>query len=89
MNQTNATTRSTLALLRALVPQRELSHYEALRIAELQANRRYSNSSTSRRAPSLMRSYERTELPRVRIERESWLPVSGPPTGTAATGSSA
>jgi Zn-dependent peptidase ImmA (M78 family) len=73
MNQ-NTTTRSTLALLRALVPQRELSFHESLRIAELQANRLLElfDVQTNAVPDEIV-----TDLPRVRIDRERQLPVSG------------
>jgi Zn-dependent peptidase ImmA (M78 family) len=71
---TNSNTRSVLALLRGLVPQRQLTFNEALRIAELQANHlleHFSINTTS--VPDEIIS----ELPRIKIERERSLPVSG------------
>jgi IrrE N-terminal-like domain len=69
-----AAERAVLAMLRGLVPQRPLSPWETLRIAELQANR-------------LLRHFEIDavpvpeeiigELPRIRVVREPGLPVSG------------
>ena len=76
MNRTDTTitTRSTLALLRGLVPQRELTYHEALRIAELQANRLLELFAIRTDA---VPDEIITDLPRIRIEREYWLPVSG------------
>jgi predicted transcriptional regulator len=73
MNQ-NTNTTSTLALLRSLVPRRTLNFHEALRIAELQANRllQIFDVQTSAVPDEIV-----SELPRLRIERETWLPVSG------------
>ncbi len=71
---TNTNARSVLALLRGLVPQRQLTFNEALRIAELQANRLLEHFSIDTAAvPDEIVS----ELPRIRIEREHSLPVSG------------
>jgi Zn-dependent peptidase ImmA (M78 family) len=71
-NNTNA--RSVLALLRGLVPQRQLTFNEALRIAELQANHLLEHFSIDTAAvPDEIVS----ELPRIKIERERSLPVSG------------
>ena len=71
-NNTNA--RSVLAILRGLVPQRQLTFNEALRIAELQANHLLEHFSIDTAAvPDEIVS----ELPRIRIERERSLPVSG------------
>jgi predicted transcriptional regulator len=70
--RTNA--RSVLALLRGLVPQRQLTFNEALCIAELQANHLLENFSINTTAvPDEIVS----ELPRIKIERERSLPVSG------------
>jgi Zn-dependent peptidase ImmA (M78 family) len=78
MNRTptsNTTTpQSTLALLRALVPKRELTLGEALRIAELQANRLLEHFAIRTDA---VPDEIVTELPRIRVERERSLPVSG------------
>jgi Zn-dependent peptidase ImmA (M78 family) len=76
MNRTDTTTtnRSTLALLRGLVPQRELNFNETLRIAELQANRLLEHFAIRTDA---VPDEIITDLPRIRIEREYWLPVSG------------
>lgn len=71
---TNTATRSVLALLRGLVPQRRLTHSEALVIAELQANRLLEHFSI---ATTAVPDEIITELPRIRIERESGFPVSG------------
>jgi Zn-dependent peptidase ImmA (M78 family) len=71
-NNTNA--RSVLAILRGLVPQRQLTFNEALRIAELQANHLLEHFSIDSAAvPDEIVS----ELPRIKIERERSLPVSG------------
>lgn len=66
--------RSVLALLRGLVPRRPLTHHETLRIAELQANRllEYFGITTNSVPDEII-----TELPRIRVEREHGLPVSG------------
>ena len=57
---------SVLAQLRTLVPQRDLSPSEALRIAELQANRLLQHFQIiSDRVPEEIV----TELPRIRIEQ--------------------
>src|SRR5437867_2132075 len=67
-------TRSVLALLRGLVPQRRLTLSEALLIAELQANRLLEHFSImTTAAPDEIV----TELPRIKIEHERALPVSG------------
>jgi IrrE N-terminal-like domain len=66
--------RSVLALLRSLVPQRRLTFGESLRIAELQANRLLRHFEID--APPVPDEVV-TELPRIRIEREHGLPVSG------------
>src|SRR5581483_10480266 len=69
----NDTHRSVLASLRALVPKRPLAPYEALRIAELQANKLLEHFDVSTVAlPEEIIS----ELPRIRVIREP-LPVSG------------
>lgn len=66
--------RSVLALLRGLVPRRPLTYHETLRIAELQANRLLEHFDiTSNAVPDEII----TELPRIRVEREHGLPVSG------------
>ena len=71
---TNANARSVLALLRGLVPQRQLTFNEALRIAELQANHLLEHFAIDTTAvPDEIVS----ELPRIKIEREHSLPVSG------------
>lgn len=71
---TNTNARSVLALLRGLVPKRQLTFNEGLRIAELQANRLLEHFSIDTAAvPDEIVS----ELPRIRIEREHSLPVSG------------
>jgi Zn-dependent peptidase ImmA (M78 family) len=74
MNRTDTRTRSTLAVLRSLVPQRELTFNESLRIAELQANHLLELFAI--RATAVPDEIV-TELPRIKIERERWLPVSG------------
>jgi len=74
LTATNTNARSVLALLRGLVPQRQLTFNEALRIAELQANRLLEHFSIDTAAvPDEIVS----ELPRIKIERERSLPVSG------------
>ena len=71
---TNTNARSVLALLRGLVPHRQLTFNEALRIAELQANHLLEHFSIDTAAvPDEIVS----ELPRIKIERERSLPVSG------------
>ncbi len=72
MNHTS--TRSILALLRGLAPRRTLSFTEQLRVAELQANRLLSHFDTLVGATP---DEIITELPRIRVEREHGLPVSG------------
>jgi hypothetical protein len=69
-----AAERGVLAMLRALVPQRGLSPWEALRIAELQANRllQYFEIDAVPVPEEII-----SELPRVRVVREPGLPVSG------------
>ncbi len=71
-NTTNA--RSVLALLRGLVPKRQLTFNEGLRIAELQANRllEHFDIKTAAVPDEIV-----TELPRIQVERELGLPVSG------------
>lgn len=73
MNQIN-NEQSVLALLRGLVPGRPLTLFEAYRIAELQANRLLEclNVQTVATPNEVI-----TELPRLRIDREHLLPVSG------------
>ena len=66
--------RSVLTLLRGVVPRRNLTPSEAYRIAELQANRLLEHFEIrTNSVPSEIV----TELPRIRIEREHGLPVSG------------
>ncbi len=68
------TDRSVLALLRGLVPKRALNYEEALRIAELQANRLLEHfQMPSGAVPSEIVS----QLPRIRVVREPGLPISG------------
>jgi len=72
--KSNTNQRSVLASLRALVPQRYLQPWEAMRLAELQANhllRHFQIDGTS--VPEEIVS----EFPRVRVIRERGLPVSG------------
>lgn len=72
--QANQESRSVLALLRSLVPQRDLTIDETLRVAELQANRLLERFEIAGPAvPSEIVS----ELPRISIELERGLPVSG------------
>lgn len=71
---TNTNAPNVLALLRGLVPQRQLTSNEAFRIAELQANRLLEHFAIDTTAvPDEIVS----ELPRIKIEREHSLPVSG------------
>jgi Zn-dependent peptidase ImmA (M78 family) len=65
---------SVLALLRDLVPHRRLTFAEALRIAELQANRlkEHFDIDTAEVASEVV-----TELPRVTVIFDADLPVSG------------
>jgi Zn-dependent peptidase ImmA (M78 family) len=73
-NTYTRTEQSVLALLRGLVPKRPLSHQETLRIAELQANRLLQHFQIQTTAvPSELIA----DLPRVRIDFELLLPVSG------------
>jgi len=76
MQQTDTTTNSpsVLALLRGLVPHRQLTFYETLRIAELQANRllRHFAIETDAVPDEIVSS-----LPRIRVVRELGWPVSG------------
>lgn len=66
--------RSVLTLLRGLVPRRDLTPSETYRIAELQANRLLGHFDIrSDAVPAEII----TELPRIRIEFEPYLPVSG------------
>lgn len=78
MNQTdtsiNTNTPSVLALLRGLVPRRPLTFNEALRVAELQANRLLEHFAIETTA---VPDEIVTELPRIQVERERGLPVSG------------
>jgi Zn-dependent peptidase ImmA (M78 family) len=63
-----------LAMLRSLVPNRALTAAETLRIAELQANHLLQNFRIQTTAvPEEIVS----ELPRIRVLRETGLPVSG------------
>jgi Zn-dependent peptidase ImmA (M78 family) len=75
-NQSSFDTRdpSVLARLRALVPDRQLTFDEALRIAELQANHllRYFEIETEAVPEEII-----SELPRVRVVRDGALAVSG------------
>jgi Zn-dependent peptidase ImmA (M78 family) len=66
--------RGVLAMLRALVPQRPLSPWETLRIAELQANRllRHFDIDAVPVPEEII-----SELPRIRVVREPGMPVSG------------
>jgi predicted transcriptional regulator len=65
---------SVLALLRGLVPKRQLTFAEGLRIAELQANRLLRHFAID--GPFVPDEII-GELPRIKIERERGLPVSG------------
>jgi len=66
--------RGVLAMMRALVPRRPLSPWETLLIAELQANRLLEHFAiTTAPVPEEVVS----ELPRLRVVRESGLPMSG------------
>src|SRR3954447_23105950 len=65
---------SVIKQLRDVVPRRRLSTTESLRIAELQANRLLELFDiTSDRVPNEIV----TELPRVEVRYEHYLPVSG------------
>ena len=68
------TEQSVFAMLRSLVPQRPLSPAETLRIAELQANRLLQHFEIE--TPAVPEEIV-AELPRIRIVRERFLPVSG------------
>jgi predicted transcriptional regulator len=70
----NTTERSVLTLLRGLVPKRDVTPAEAYRIAELQANRLLEHLDVQTKA---VPSEIVTDLPRIRVERERGLPVSG------------
>ena len=75
MNHNHTTAeRSTLSLLRGLVPNRQLSPRETYLIAELQANRllRHFGIQTAAVPHEII-----SELPRIRVERERGLPFSG------------
>lgn len=65
---------SVLTTLRALVPQRRLTHGEALRLAELQANRllELHNITDDRISTELI-----SGLPRIEVRNMRALPVSG------------
>jgi len=65
---------SVFAMLRSLVPQRPLTTGESLRIAELQANRLLQHFKIE--TPTVPEEIV-SELPRVRVMRERFLPVSG------------
>lgn len=65
---------SVFGMLRALVPQRQVTAYEALRIAELQANRLLQHFQIE--TPTVPEEIV-SELPRIRVARERFLPVSG------------
>ena len=71
---TNTNARSVLALLRGLVPKRQLTFNEGLRIAELQANRLLEHFAIKTTA---VPDEVVTELPHIQVERERGLPVSG------------
>jgi IrrE N-terminal-like domain len=66
--------RGVLAMLRALVPQRPLSPWETLRIAELQPNRLLEHFEIDN-APVPQGVV--SELPRIRVVHEPGLPMSG------------
>jgi hypothetical protein len=74
INHTITNEQSMLALLRGLVPKRRLSPFETERIAELQANRllEHYDICTSADPAEVI-----TQLPRIRVESERGLPVSG------------
>jgi hypothetical protein len=74
MNQHHTTNESELSILRALVPKRPLRYSEALRIAELQANRLLKLFDiTGPTVPSELVS----EFPYVEVQVRQGLPVSG------------
>lgn len=66
--------RSVLATLRQLTPQRPATFFEALRIAELQANRLLELWDVD---DGPVPTDVVSELPSIRVWRESGLPVSG------------
>ena len=73
-HQHDGSSESLLASLRALVPQRQLTYSESLRIAELQANRLLEHFEiTDAHVPSELV----TEFPRIQVRYEHGLPVSG------------
>jgi predicted transcriptional regulator len=73
-NQSITNERGALALLRGLVPNRDLTVHETFRIAELQANRLLGHSNVRTAA---VPSEIVTRVPRIRVSRERGLPVSG------------
>ena len=74
INPTTSEQRSVLASLRALVPHRRLQPWEALRVAELQANRQLEHFAIGSGAvPEEIIS----ELPRIKLIRRRGLPISG------------
>jgi Zn-dependent peptidase ImmA (M78 family) len=73
-NTNNANQRSVLASLRALIPQRYLQPWEAMRLAELQANHLLRHFQIDGAA---VPEQIVTEFPRIRVIREEGLPVSG------------
>jgi Zn-dependent peptidase ImmA (M78 family) len=74
MNNESTRQVSIVALLRDLVPKRPLTHGEALRIAELQANRLRETFGID--GPRLLEEVI-SELPRLSVRRDCDLPVSG------------
>jgi Zn-dependent peptidase ImmA (M78 family) len=71
---TTRTNDSVLRTLRAVVPERRLTYFESLRIAELQANRLLELFSI--RGP-VVPSEIVTEIPRIQVRYDYDLPVSG------------
>lgn len=71
----NAADASVLATLRALLPQRPLTLLEALRVAELQANRLLALRGMADDAP--VPDTIVTELPRIRVDYDTDMPCSG------------
>src|SRR4051794_35994620 len=74
MNTTNTREPSALAILRALVPDRPVTYFESLRIAELQANRLLEIFDVT--GPAVPNELI-TELPRIEVRLEHDMPVSG------------
>lgn len=80
---TPQTNRGQLASLRRLVPRRPLEHHEALRIAELQANRLLAASGFV--GPPVPEAVI-TALPRLQVLRAMRLPPPEPAIGSTGPG---